>query len=223
VVIYDTKEYIWTGSVWKELGDQSRIGALESKLDALDYNNTTDSGAHKFVTNVTQTDGKIAATFAQPTSADIVHDNTTVDGALDAHNGRIQTVEDKLIGVTNTVTASITEAINGLNANDPTASGEATSFIATAKQVNGKLEVTKATVPTASTSKAGIVKLNATGGAAKYDDFVTLKDTTVAGINTRVENVESNYVKYNSSDKKLYIGKDGTDVIIFDCGGATAL
>jgi glyceraldehyde-3-phosphate dehydrogenase/erythrose-4-phosphate dehydrogenase len=32
--------------------------------------------------------------------------------------------------------------------------------------------------------------------------------------------IKADYVRFNSTDNKLYVGTSGTDVIIFDCGGA---
>ena len=56
-----------------------------------------------------------------------------------------------------------------LAVSDPTASGNTTSFIDTISQNSiGKITVTKKTIPTASSSTAGIMKLGASGGAATY-------------------------------------------------------
>jgi hypothetical protein len=77
VVIYEGKEYICTAVTdgapsWEQLGDVTRIGNLETKINDLDVNETNDAATtHKFVSQVTQTDGKIAVTYTQPTAADI--------------------------------------------------------------------------------------------------------------------------------------------------------
>jgi hypothetical protein len=39
-------------------------------------------------------------------------------------------------------------------------------------------------------------------------------------IRERAEAVENNYIKVDSSTSKMYLGKTGTEEIIFDCGGA---
>lgn len=325
------REYIYTGSAWEELGDVTRIGELETKINNLDVTTTNAvATTNKFVSQVTQTDGKIAVTYTQPTSANVSHSGSTVSAALGAHNSRIEAVETKLDGVTK-VTTSITNAINELDVSAPSVptSGTttATAFIDSVSQTNGKITATKKNLPTASTSAKGIVQLNVAGGAAKYDDFATLKDTTVPAIaaevevntnaidvlngsntttgsvakavkdaidaldftspsasstttsfidtvsqtngkisatkktitsgstsakgivqlsstvdiseayaatpkavytvnskaidaQSRVEAVENNYVRFNPTDTKLYVGKDGTDELIFDCGGA---
>lgn len=324
VVIYDGKEYICTAVTsgapsWEQLGDVTRIGNIETKINNLDYTGGS-FGTSKFATKVTQTDGKIAVTYAQPASTDVTHDSTTVGATLGDHASRVTAVETKLDGVTK-VTTSISDAINALDVSEPSASGTSTSFIATAKQTDGKIVVTKKNLPTASTSVAGIVKLGATGGAATYDraeeistglngvdsrvtavetkldgvtkvttsisnaigalDFsdptassttsttfidtisqtdgkitatkktlpsastsakgiVQLNNTTTStstsqaatanavksaydlasGADTKVTNVQSDYVRFNTTDNRLYIGALGEDEIIFDCGGA---
>lgn len=43
---------------------------------------------------------------------------------------------------------------------------------------------------------------------------------THSGYESQLANLESNYVRFNSATNKLYVGKDGADEIIFDCGGA---
>ena len=57
-------------------------------------------------------------------------------------------------------TTDITNAINNLDVNAPTASGNTTSFIDSVSQTNGKISATKKTITSASTSAAGIVTLN---------------------------------------------------------------
>ena len=218
VVIYNTKEYIWTGNLWKELGDQGRLATLETKVNNLDYTDP-NYAAGKVVTKVTQTDGKITVSHEKLSSADVDHDDTTVDAALDDHNSRIVAVEGKLAGVTK-VTTSITDAINALDVNEPSASGTSTSFIATAKQTDGKIIVTKKNLPTASTSVAGITQLGVTGGAASYDAYLGLANTVNTSLAPSVATLKSDYVRFNTADQKLYVGTTGADEIIFDCGGA---
>lgn len=218
VVIYNTKEYIWTGSLWKELGDQGRLATLETKVNNLDYTDP-NYAAGKVVTKVTQTDGKITVSHEKLSSADVDHDDTTVDAALDDHNSRIVAAEGKLDGVTK-VTTSITNAINALDVSEPTASGTSTSFIATAKQTNGKIVVTKKNLPTASTSAAGITQLGVTGGAASHDTFLGIANAVNNYLAPSVARLKIDYVRFNTADQKLYVGTTGADEIIFDCGGA---
>jgi hypothetical protein len=69
----------------------------------------------------------------------------------------------------------------------PSANGNATSFIDTVTQTNGKISATKKTIPSASTSTAGLVKLGATGGAATYEAVDTLS-STVNTIQSQISN-----------------------------------
>lgn len=54
----------------------------------------------------------------------------------------------------------ITNAINALDVSAPSASGNTTAFIDSISQTNGKISATKKTITSATTSAAGIVKLN---------------------------------------------------------------
>jgi hypothetical protein len=329
VVIYDGKEYICTAVTsgapsWEQLGDVTRIGNLETKINNLDYSTVTDGAAtnSKFVTKVTQTDGKIAATYARPTTSDISYGSSSdVKTKLENIDAAIAAKASSADVYTKTQTDSaITTALGNLDFTSPSASNTTTSFIDTVSQTNGQVSATKKTITSASTSAKGIVQLNdtvtststtlaATANAVKtaYDkaaeaaadaasratgthghgnigndgtlaaaNVVVVTDankkivasTTITttelaqldGINTNetiqaqlnkkgtsnltlgttsttaaagnhkhdsdyasktdFAAVSANYVKFNSADNKLYIGANGTDEIIFDCGGA---
>ena len=205
VVLCGDKEFIWSGSAWKELGDLSRVGTLETWRDGLDVTDTAVT--NKFVTAVSQADGKISVSRAQPTVSDIKYDDAnTLAAFLASHIANYNTLNGKVD--VEKVSTAIANAINALDVNDPTASGTATSFISTVKQTDGKIVATKANLPTASSTVAGIVKLGADGGAAPY--------SVVADVSA----IEGNYMRFNSTDSKMYIGESGTEDVIFDCGGA---
>ena len=86
------------------------------------------------------------------------HGNITNAGAIGSTSGH---------SVYTTTSGKLTAG--SLATTDPTASGTATSFIATASQdAKGKMSLTKASLPTATSSVAGIAKLGASGGAAAY-------------------------------------------------------
>ena len=206
VVIQGSKEYIWAGSAWKELGDLTRVGALETWRQGLTVSDT--AATSEFVTAVSQTDGKITVSRAQPTSANIEHSGETLASYLADHVGGLETKVDIADG--STVSATIAAKINALDFTAPTASGTATAFISSVSQTDGKVTATKANLPTASDTVAGIVKLGASGGAAPF--------SVVADVSA----IEANYLRYNSTDAKLYLGTDGVNEIIFDCGGAPA-
>jgi hypothetical protein len=63
-----TQEYIWTGTAWQELGDQTRIGALENKVSGLDVDPTVPTSGTKtatsFISSIKKdsTSGKLVAT-----------------------------------------------------------------------------------------------------------------------------------------------------------------
>lgn len=229
IVIQDntTKEFIWNETVWQELGDQSRIGALETTINNL---NTPDTAVNsQFVTAVTQANGKIAVSRRQPKSADIIHgegsNSSTVGSEISSHAGRIKAVEDKLDGITK-VTTSVSDAINALDVPESaiTAGTATTSFISSLKQENGKIIATKATVSSANSSTAGIVKLNDNINSTSTTEAATanaVKKAYDVGYDAqgRVSVVEGNYIKVDANTSKMYFGKSGTEEIIFDCGG----
>ena len=115
-----------------------------------------------------------AASAAQSTANEAKSAASTNASAIDA-------LQD-LVGTT-AVSTQITNKIAELDVSEPSASGTSTTFIKTAKQTDGKIVVTKASLPTANTTTAGIAKLGATGGAATYD--------AVDALTTRVGTAES--------------------------------
>ncbi len=86
------------------------------------------------------------------------HGNITNAGAIGTTSG------NAVYTTTNGVLTA-----GSLATSDPTASGTSTSFISTISQdAKGKITVTKANLPTASSSTAGITKVGASGGAAAF-------------------------------------------------------
>lgn len=248
VVIYSGKEYICTavtssGPSWEQLGDVTRIGNLETKISGLDVTETNDvAKTHKFVSQVTQTDGKVSVTYTQPASTDIKHGtDSTVSAAIASANAAIATKANAANVYTKTETGTqITNAINALAFTAPSASGTTTSFIDSVSQTNGKISATKKTITSASTSAAGIVKLSSSTSStseslaatpkavkAAYDKAVEA-EADAASVGTRVGTIEGNYVRFvadtgsgSTTVGKLYVGATNTtEMIIFDCGGA---
>lgn len=171
VVIYDGKEYICTAVTegapsWEQLGDVTRIGNLETKINNLDYSAVTDGAAtnSKFVSKVTQTNGKIAATYARPSASDISYgDSSDVNAKLGSIDADIATKANSAEVYTKGQTDSaISTAIGNLDFTAPSASGNTTSFIDSVSQTDGKITATKKTITSASTSAKGIVQLNDT-------------------------------------------------------------
>lgn len=222
VVIYNKKEFIWTGSKWKELGDLTRVGTVENLLSSISEAAKTSK---KFVTHIATENGKLVTKKAQPAATDVSYNtNSTVAVALDSV---IQDEVPKLASIAkgSNVSAFVDGKLNDfLGTTDPTAGTNATTdtgFVTSIKRstVNGKVvaSVERKTLPVASASKAGIVQLNATNGALSYktySDFLT-NDFTPA--TQRIDVIEDNYIKV--SNQKMYLGDD-TQEIVFDCGGA---
>ena len=241
------REFIWTGTFWEELGDLTRIGALEAAVDAMDYAGG-EFGTSQFVTKVTQTDGKVSVEYAQPDSGDISHTSsangstTTVSAELADHTTRLAVTEAKLAGIDDTVANHVKGAIESLaveevGTTDQTGYTGSNGYtvIATVSQTDGKVNATTKDIPTATNNVYGIVKLSddipteeatsnkaAAGKTAATPEAVRKVNVTAEDAQTRVAAVEGNYVRF-ANDNKLYVGKEGTDVIIFDCGGASGL
>lgn len=247
VVIYSGKEYICTAvnegvPSWEQLGDVTRIGNLETKINGLDVTATNDvATTHKFVSQVKQTDGKVSITYTRPSASDISYGSSSdVNTKLSSIDAAIATKANAADVYNKTETGTqISNAINALDFTAPSASGTTTSFIDSVSQTNGKISATKKTITSASTSATGIVKLSnstsstseslaATPKAVKtaYDKAVEA-EADAAAVGTRVGTIEGNYVRFvaNSTETptvgKLYVGaSDTTEMIIFDCGGA---
>ena len=220
------------------------IGALDVDDPSVPTSGTTTSTT--FIASISQTDGKISATkrnlpSASTSAAGIVKLNNTTtststseaatanavktayDAGADAQS-RVGALETKLEGVTK-VTTSITNAIAALDFTAPTTTGDTSDyqFISSVSQTDGKITATKHTIPDATTSVKGVVKLSSSTSSTSEALAATPKAVKSAydkgsDAQTRVGTVEGNYIRYNGD--KLYVGKNGTDEIIFDCGGA---
>lgn len=64
--------------------------------------------------------------------------------------------------------------LDSLDFTSPSASGNSTSYIDTVSQENGKITATKKTIPSASTSMTGIVKLNNTLTSTSTTEALTV-------------------------------------------------
>lgn len=72
VVIYGEKEFIWTGDSWYELGDLTRVGAVEESLSLLPENDRT---TNKYVTHIANENGKLVAKKARPLATEVQYDS----------------------------------------------------------------------------------------------------------------------------------------------------
>lgn len=152
---------------------------IKAAIEALDVSDTAVTG--KFVTKVSETDGKISVARAAIAESDLpnisaskikVDTSTTLDTKLGTVDSDIAALKARNNGHTDAeINALIDTKTNTLDFTAPTASGTATSFIDSVSQTNGVITATKKTIPSASASTAGITKLGATGGAATYDSI----------------------------------------------------
>lgn len=128
------KEYVYSGGVWVELGDEGKAAAL---INALDVTDTEVTG--QYVSKVDQVDGKIAVTRkALPTptyNSTIATDSTTTDGNAPT-SGAVKTyVEGKI-----TSTLSDLKTTNAQGQQAPLAAGDG-KFVSSVGQQNGKVSI----------------------------------------------------------------------------------
>lgn len=157
VVIYNTIEYVYDGTVWVQLGDETLAGKLIAALDVPDIT----VGADSTLSVIGETDGVIHAT---PVKIQIAQSQVT--GLED----RIGAIEDALgeegdlpkqvkanteaIAVINGEDAGksmrevgaeeAAKAVAALDQDDAAVEGQ---YVASVKQVDGKIEVTRADLP----------------------------------------------------------------------------
>lgn len=127
--------------------------AIKKAIEALKYTSpdTTNNSGIEFISTVSQTDGKISATKIK------VQDGT------DSKKGVVKLNNSAGTDTTTAATPrAIKDAIDALKFTAPTASGTDTAFISSVSQTAGKITATKASLPEASTSTKGIVRLNDT-------------------------------------------------------------
>jgi hypothetical protein len=86
--------------------------------------------------------------------------------------------------------------------------------------------------------KGGAVKCKVGDGVRRFSELPYIDDETrrdllkeiaeiesviadkQAALQTSITTMETDYVRFNSKDSKFYVGSDGSDEIIFDCGSA---
>lgn len=179
-------EYIYTGSAWEQLGDVTRLGDAETAIEnlekaiaALDVSEPNAvATTHKFVSQVTQTDGKIAVTYTQPTSGDVSHESGTVATKFAAIDTDVAKLSD--IGANAKVGATIDSKITDKLATLTHTGSTTGDFVTNVTQANGIVTVTKGNLPTASTAAAGIVKLNDTVTSTSTSEAATAKAVKTA-------------------------------------------
>lgn len=143
----------------------SAIGALDAEDPEADGTSTT------FISTISETDGIIAATKASiPTAnsttlgmvkagGDVTISSGVITVKDDSHNHVISNVDGLQDALNAKATpANITSAIAALDYTGATAKGNATSFITQVTQTDGVVSATKASIPIATSSQAGLVK-----------------------------------------------------------------
>lgn len=178
-----------------------KITATKKNLPSVSDPNA-DGTAITFIDTISQTDGKIV-----PTKKTIRSATSTLTGVvtLGAYGGAATYTRAEEIASVASAASSAAEAAQGAantavanakTANDaiaamdftsPSASGNSISFIDTVSQTNGKITATKKTIPSASTSVAGLVKLGASGGAATYARAEELA-SEISSIQSKISN-----------------------------------
>jgi hypothetical protein len=216
----DDREFIYNGGSWEELGDASRTATLERKIVAMSVTDkNTVTSTHKFVSQVTQADGKVAVTYTQPVAADVLYQSGNTDTVYTKINALTTAVAEKAEAGHTHSNYENQKAFSYIKVGDKTASADTVTdtieFVGTnitiaADETNDKVTFS---VAEASDKVKGIVLLGEEDGAATYE--------AVDSLARDVSAVESNYMRIGN-DNNLYTGKDGTDVIIFNCGNAAS-
>jgi hypothetical protein len=158
VVIYNTIEYVYDGSKWVQLGDESLAGTLIAALDLPRVN----VGAAKTLSYIEQTDGTVAAEAVDIQIAqsqvtgledrlDAIEDSLGTDGDLpkqvEANKQAIATIngEDAGKSMRAVATEEAAAAVGALDLNDAAVEGK---YVAAVKQTDGQIEVVRADLPT---------------------------------------------------------------------------
>ena len=239
VVIYKGKEYICTavtdsGPFWEQLGDVTRIGNLETKINNLDVTTTNEvATTHEFVSQVTQADGKVAVTYTQPAATDVSFNDATNDtvakkiAAMDAEiAGKALSGHTHSAYVNQNAISKI--AVSGQTTVEADTATDTVTFAGSNVTITTDATNDKVTfaVASGSTSTKGIVQLsdainnNSTDLAATANAVKKAYDKADDAAGDAAE-VKANYVRFNATDKHMYVGTEVADFIIFDCGGAS--
>ena len=127
------KEYVYSGGVWVELGDEGKASAL---INALDVTDKEEAG--QYVSKVDQVDGKIKVTrtvLPTPTYNSTIAADTTKDSNAPT-TGAVKTY------VSGKITDAISDLYTGDNKETPTplTAGDG-KFVSSVSQRNGKVSI----------------------------------------------------------------------------------
>lgn len=195
----------------------SNVDGLQDALDAkatpaditnaianLDASDPTASGTStSFISTVSQADGVITATkatvpTANGTTLGMVKgggDVTIASGVItvndDSHNHVISNIDNLQSTLDAKATpADITAAIQALDYSGATASGNSTSFITQVTQGDGVISATKASIPIATSSQAGLVK-SGTDITVDSSGNVSVKDNSHAHTSANISDLST--------------------------------
>lgn len=157
VVIYETVEYVFDGSKWVQLGDESLAGTL---IAALDLPRVT-VGATKTLAYIEQEDGSVKAEAVDiqieqaqvtglPARLENIEKAIGAEGDMpkqvEANKQAIATIngEDAGKSMREVATEEATAAVGALNLTDAAVEGE---YVASVSQSNGAITVTRAKLP----------------------------------------------------------------------------
>lgn len=202
VIIVGTKEYVFDGTNWVELGDETTAGTLISGITG-----SSTSTANKTVTAHTQANGVVTLTYSDIAIAEgqvegLTNKLTTMQGEIDAEETRAAAAENGLKGRLDTVQGTDTDksmrevaqevstsGLTGLtNANVQTLGQDETAHVVS--QNNGAVTVTKQKIQIAESQVTGLT------------DALALKATEadLTAAENRIKANEDAITKLNGAD-----------------------
>ena len=219
-----TKKTVTVDSTYSSAGTNPVNGkAVAAAIGTLDVNDISGFGAGKTLATLTETDGKVAATFqdieitksqvsdfpTEMTPSSHTHGNITDDGKIGNTAG---------LGIV-TGTGGTVTAKDFTQASPATGSGTTTEFISTVAQgSDGAISATKQAITPASTSVAGIVQLSSSTSSSSETMAATpkavsdLADSLGAGKADKVSGAtEGNFAGLDSNGNLTDSGKKASD------------
>ena len=219
-----TKKTVTVDSTYSSAGTNPVNGkAVAAAIGTLDVNDISGFGAGKTLATLTETDGKVAATFqdieitksqvsdfpTEMTPSSHTHGNITDDGKIGNTAG---------LGIV-TGTGGTVTAKDFTQASPATGSGTTTEFISTVAQgSDGAISATKQAITPASTSAAGIVQLSSSTSSSSETMAATpkavsdLADSLGAGKADKVSGAtEGNFAGLDSNGNLTDSGKNASD------------
>ena len=238
IVFFGEAEYLCTATTsssatWKELGDLTRVGTLETLVGSIHASART---TNKYVTHISKSqDGKLQVQTAQPVATEVLMTtggSDTVSSVLTAHS-------DLLTGLSTpsdnkTVQGAINKKVNELAATTPSASGNAVAFVDSVALSDGTFTITKKNIRSATTGQTGIVQLDDSTTSTSTSKAATGRAAAAAyslagTANSTASAIKASYMKCEKTGAStsanagslLAVEGETTYTIIFDCGGAT--